>query len=61
MELSINMSLLLISMCSPISLVICLGRYIASRHAPFAPCQIPCQNMPGDMQLYCVLLWRYSF
>ncbi|KNZ49564.1 hypothetical protein VP01_4935g1, partial [Puccinia sorghi] len=24
------------------------------------PCQIPCQNMPGEMQLNCVLLWRYS-
>ncbi|KNZ53962.1 uncharacterized protein VP01_308g3 [Puccinia sorghi] len=25
-----------------------------------APCQIPCQSMPGDMQLNCVLLWFYS-
>ncbi|KNZ51344.1 putative signal peptide protein [Puccinia sorghi] len=24
------------------------------------PCQITCQNMPGDMQLNCVLLWCYS-
>ncbi|KNZ47838.1 hypothetical protein VP01_609g1 [Puccinia sorghi] len=24
------------------------------------PCQIPCQNMPGDMQLNCLLLWCYS-
>ncbi|KNZ44070.1 hypothetical protein VP01_952g2 [Puccinia sorghi] len=25
-----------------------------------SPCQIPCQNMPGDMQLYCVKLYVYT-
>ncbi|KNZ50903.1 hypothetical protein VP01_4185g1 [Puccinia sorghi] len=30
------------------------------RHGLLTPCQIQCQNMPSDMQLNCVLLWRYS-